>query len=72
MINTVYGEGGYDPEKPNNNVVEQFDDGVEEPTELKQIPSTAVSDLKEKLSDPSVNSIAEVKSALKDFLEKIE
>ncbi len=75
MLVTVYGEGGFDPEKPNNNIVEQYDDGVtDEPEtqELKQIPQSAIDTLATKLNDPSVNSIAEVKGALKDFIGEIQ
>lgn len=28
MLITKYGIGGYDPSKPNNNIVEEYDDGV--------------------------------------------
>ena len=41
MIVTVYGEGGFDPNKPNNNIIEQYDDGVDVPEETKQIPQSA-------------------------------
>jgi len=74
MLVTVYGEGGFDPEKPNNNIVEQYDDGVvdeAESEELKQIPKSALDNLSSKLKDPTVNSIAELKSALGDFLGEI-
>jgi hypothetical protein len=30
---TVYGVGGYDPSKPNNNVIEEVDVGVSDPVE---------------------------------------
>lgn len=40
--------------------------------ELKQIPQAALATLAQKLNDPSVNSIAEVKGALKDFIEEIK
>ena len=34
MIRITYGEGGYDPTKPNNNIVEEYDDGIDpEPEE---------------------------------------
>lgn len=71
MIVTVYGEGGFDPNKPNNNIVEQYDDGVETPEETKQIPQSALNNLSNKLNDPSVNSIAEIKDVLKDFIGEI-
>lgn len=71
MIHTTYGEGGYDETKPNNNIIEQVDDGIQAETELKQIPQTALSELKTKLADSGVNSIAEVKAALTDFVDQI-
>mgnify|MGYP000860193140 CR=1 FL=1 len=71
MIVTVYGEGGYDPEKENNNIIEQYDDGIEASEETKQIPQSALNNLSNKLQDPSVNSIAEIKDALKDFIGEI-
>jgi hypothetical protein len=71
MIVTVYGEGGFDPDKPNNNIIEQYDDGAEAPEETKQIPQSALNNLSNKLQDPSVNSIAEIKDALKDFIGEI-
>lgn len=72
MIHTTYGEGGYDETKPNNNIIDQFDDGIEEQVESKQIPTTALTELASKLNDPTVNSIAEIKAALKDFVSSIE
>ena len=72
MIHTIYGEGGYDETKPNNNVIEQFDDGLPEPTELKQIPASALAELSDALADPSINSIAEIKSVLASFVNSIE
>lgn len=32
---TRYGEGGYDPSKPNNNIVEDYDDGHPEPVDAQ-------------------------------------
>lgn len=72
MLVTVYGEGGFDPEKPNNNIIEQYDDVVEVEPEMKQIPQTALNTLSQKLNDPSINSIAEIKSILKDFIQEIQ
>jgi hypothetical protein len=31
MLVTVYGLGGHDPSKPNNNIVEVYDDGQPDP-----------------------------------------
>lgn len=72
MIYTTYGEGGFDPSKPNNNIIDQFDDGVVWEGELKQIPASALTTLSDALADPSVNSVAEIKSALSDFVNSIE
>ena len=33
MIRITYGFGGYDETKPNNNIVEEYDDGIEPETE---------------------------------------
>lgn len=40
MRNIVYGIGGYDPTKPNNNVIEDYDDGVPEPVPEAASPAT--------------------------------
>lgn len=40
MRNIVYGIGGYDPTKPNNNVIEDYDDGVLEPVPEAVSPAT--------------------------------
>ena len=37
---TKYGIGGYDPSKPNNNVIEEYDDGVPEPVPEAASPAT--------------------------------
>ena len=42
-----------------------------QPEETKQIPVSALESLNEALNDPSVNSIAEMKNALKEFVNKI-
>lgn len=68
---TEYGEGGFDETKPNNNIVNQYEIEESPTQELKQIPTSALDELSTKLSDPSVNSIAEVKSALSDFVAQI-
>ncbi len=44
----------------------------EEVEELKQIPKAAIDTLASKLDDPKVNSISEVKGALKDFIKEIQ
>jgi hypothetical protein len=32
---TIYGEGGFDPEKPNNNILEQYEVADPEPSPLE-------------------------------------
>lgn len=71
---TVYGVGGYDPSKPNNNVVEEYeipDPEVMAPAGQTMIPQAAIDELKSKVQNPSINSIAELKTALKEFLDGI-
>lgn len=70
-----YGQGGYDPTKPNNNVVAEYDTPdveAEVVDELKQIPQSALDNLSDKLGDPTVNTIAELKGALSEFLGEIK
>lgn len=69
-----YGEGGYDPTKPNNNIVSEIEtpDQIVESDEMKQIPAGALTELSAALADPGVNSIAEIKSALSAFISSIE
>lgn len=71
MIYTTYGVGGYDPTKPNNNIVDQYEED-QLVDELRQIPQSALDALSVKLNDSQVNSIAEVKDALKDFIGSIQ
>jgi hypothetical protein len=40
MRHIVYGLGGYDPTKPNNNIVEDYDDGILEPVPEAASPAT--------------------------------
>jgi hypothetical protein len=40
MRHIVYGLGGYDPTKPNNNIVEDYDDGILEPVPESASPAT--------------------------------
>jgi hypothetical protein len=40
MRHIVYGLGGYDPLKPNNNIVEDYDDGILEPVPEAASPAT--------------------------------
>jgi hypothetical protein len=40
MRHIVYGLGGYDPTKPNNNIVEDYDDGIKEPVPEAASPAT--------------------------------
>jgi len=72
MIHTIYGDGGFDPEKPNNNIIEQFDDGIDAPDEMVQISKSAIDNISDKLQDPTVNTIAEIKGVLNDFFGEIK
>lgn len=52
----TYGFGGYDPSKPNNNIVDEYDDGQPEPTDttaiadaLAQLPQETLDALKQAL-----------------------
>lgn len=38
MRRITYGLGGFDPTKPNNNLVEEFDDGIEDQPDPNYIP----------------------------------
>lgn len=40
MMHTTYGPGGYDPSKPNNNIIEQYDDGQPMPVPEAASPAT--------------------------------
>lgn len=40
MRNIVYGIGGYDPTKPNNNIIADFDDGLLDPVPETASPAT--------------------------------
>ena len=40
MRHIVYGIGGYDPSKPNDNIVEDYDDGIMEPVPEAASPAT--------------------------------
>jgi hypothetical protein len=40
MIHTTYGPGGYDPTKPNNNVIAEWDDGTPQPVPEAASPAT--------------------------------
>ena len=40
MLITKYGFGGYDPTKPNDNIIEQYDDGIVEPVPEAASPAT--------------------------------
>lgn len=68
MLVTEYGEGGYDPSKPNNNIVDQYE--ILDEQDVPPIASSsALSALAEKMNDPSVNTIAEVKAAVLQFVQ---
>jgi hypothetical protein len=46
MLITIWGEGGYDPDKPNNNRVDQFEVDDPEPTPQEIARQSAMSKLK--------------------------
>jgi len=52
MLVTVYGEGGYDPTKPNNNIIEEYDDGQPEQQE-----TTALADALAQLPEETLNAL---------------
>lgn len=56
------------------NIIEtrEVEGEMEVAEETKQIPKTALDNLSTKLNDPEVNSIAEIKSVLKDFIGEIQ
>jgi hypothetical protein len=41
MMITVWGEGGFDPNKPNNNIVEQYEVADPEPTQQEMLKQSA-------------------------------
>lgn len=69
----VYGAGGLDPTKENDNIlsIEEYED---QPTEVPPltVPAVAVDSLLDQLEDPATNSIAEIKAALKAFLNELK
>lgn len=69
-----YGEGGYDPTKPNNNIVNEYEtpDVESDIVETINVPVLAVEQLATDMSDPNINSIAEIKSSLSKFLESLK
>ena len=46
MIQTVYGLGGFDPTKPNNNIIEEIELPDPEPTPQELARNSAVAKLK--------------------------
>lgn len=67
---TVYGIGGYDPKKPNNNVVEDYeteDVVVEEEVELK-LDKQHLSELLDKANDSKIDT----REILKELLTKLQ
>jgi len=43
---TIYGEGGHDPEKPNNNIVDQYEIADPEPSAAELARRSAMTKLK--------------------------
>ena len=46
MLNTTYGPGGFDPNKPNNNIIEETELPDPEPTPEELARNSAVAKLK--------------------------
>jgi hypothetical protein len=58
MMITIWGPGGYDPEKPNNNIIEQYEVADPEPTELDLARASAVTKLRDLgLTDAEITAI---------------
>jgi hypothetical protein len=55
----VYGIGGYDPSKPNNNIVEEYEEEYSDATEsLELVRETALEKLRNiGLTDEEINAI---------------
>lgn len=70
----TYGEGGFDPSKPNNNIIEvvEVEDEVVEESPTVTIPRAAVTKLAEDMQDSQINSIAEIKQAVLQFVQSVE
>lgn len=71
MKRIIYGEGGYDPSKPNNNVIDEIevlDDQVEQPT--YSITESALTDLQASLE--SAQTVSDIKDTLNDFVQAIK
>jgi hypothetical protein len=51
---TVYGLGGYDPSKPNNNILEEYDDGQ---PELSAMDTQALAESLATLPEETLNAL---------------
>jgi hypothetical protein len=55
---TIWGEGGFDPSKPNNNIIDQYEVADSEPTEQELAKASAMAKLKALgLSDAEVAAL---------------
>jgi hypothetical protein len=55
---TIWGEGGFDPSKPNNNIIDQYEVADPEPTEQELAKASAMAKLKALgLSDAEVAAL---------------
>ena len=69
---TEYGEGGYDPTKPNDNIISEYDDEINIVENELTITQNAIENLQTTLADPAINSIAKVKTALINFFDEVK
>lgn len=72
MLVTEYGPGGYDATKTNDNIVNEYDIEPTEDAPEVTVSVNAIDTFLETLEDPATNSIAEIKTALKDFLNGLK
>jgi len=57
-LNITYGIGGYDPDQPNDNIVEQYEVADPETTDLDQARASAVTKLRDLgLTDAEITAI---------------
>lgn len=58
MLVTIYGEGGFDPDKPNNNIVEQYEVADPELTQAELARKSALEKLTNLgLTEDEVNAL---------------
>ena len=58
MMITIYGEGGFNPDLANNNIIEQYEVADPEPTEQEIARASAITKLRALgLTDAEINAI---------------